>query len=131
MIVLDTNALIFLVNNSKKLSQKARKRIDLEIDKQAIFVSSISIWEIYLLVKKGKLDLAFDVETWVNKIENFGFIKFVPIDNKIAAKSIILPEPFHKDPADRIIIATAREFGAALVTSDIRMRKYPHVQTVW
>lgn len=131
MIVLDTNALVFLVNNSKRLSPKARRRIDLEIKQNDIFVSSISVWEIYLLVKKDKLDLAVDVETWVNKIENFPFLRFVPVDNKIAAKSVTLPETVGSDPADRIVVATALDLGATLITSDSKIRKYPHVQTLW
>lgn len=131
MIVLDTNALVFLVNNSKRLSPKARRRIDLEIKQNDIFVSSISVWEIYLLVKKDKLDLAVDVETWVNKIENLPFLRFVPVDNKIAAKSVMLPETVGSDPADRIVVATALDLGATLITSDSKIRKYPHVQTLW
>ena len=55
----------------------------------------------------------------------------VAIDNKIAAKSVMLLEPIHSDPADRIIVATAREYDAILVTSDRRLLNYPHVQSAW
>ena len=131
MIFLDTNALVFLVNNPKKLSQKARERIDAEIKNKDIFVSSMSVWEIYLLVKKDKLDLSMDVDTWINKIERLSFLNFIPVDNKIAAKSVNLPEPLHNDPADRIIIATALQNGADLITSDKRILAYPHVRSIW
>lgn len=131
MIVLDTNALIFFANKSEKLTPKAKKRIDSEIKNKDIFVSAISIWEIYLLVKKNRLELAMDVETWVKKIEDLSFIQFVAVDNKIAAKAVMLPDIVSPDPADRIIIATAIDLGAALITSDTRIRKYSHVQSVW
>lgn len=128
----------FSCKRFKETYLQSKKRIDLEINnKQSfstnknIFVSSMSIWEIYLLVKKNKLELAMDVETWVNKIENFGFIQFVPVDNKIAAKSVMLPDTIGPDPADRIIVATAIGLGAALITSDARIRKYRHVQSIW
>jgi PIN domain nuclease of toxin-antitoxin system len=58
-------------------------------------------------------------------------VSFVPVDNDIAVKSIELPGEFHKDPADRIIVATARKLGAPLVTVDDRIRSYPHVRTLW
>lgn len=131
MILLDTNALVFLISSPKKLSQKASNRIDLEIKKKDIYVSSISIWEICLLVKAAKLELVMDVDTWIEKIEKLDFLKFVPVDNKIAAKSVALPEAVGRDPADRIIVATATGLGATLVTSDQKIRKYSGVKTIW
>ncbi|MBI2327090.1 type II toxin-antitoxin system VapC family toxin [Candidatus Curtissbacteria bacterium] len=131
MIVLDTNALIYLVGNPEKLPQKAAKYINSEIKKNGIHVSSMSIWEIYLLVKKGRLELSKDVDAWLEEVEQLKFINFVPVNNIIAAKSVQLSETVGRDPADRIIAATAVEMGATLITSDQRIRKYPHVQSVW
>lgn len=131
MIVLDTNALIHLVGNPEKLPQKAAKYINSEIKKNGIHVSSMSIWEIYLLVKKGRLELNKDVDAWLEEVEQLRFINFVPVNNRIAAKSVQLSEAVGSDPADRIVVATAVEMGATLVTSDRRIRKYPHVQSVW
>ena len=59
------------------------------------------------------------------------FLSFVPVDNSIAVKSVLLPEPLHKDPADRIIISTAVTLGAALVTKDEKILNYPYVETIW
>lgn len=131
MIVLDTNALVWLISNTEKIPQKTRKLIDAEKVKSGIFVSSISVWEIFLSVKKGKLVLSMDVDTWLDKIEKLSFLNFIPVDNQIAAKSVMLPGQLHSDPADRIIIATAREYGAKLVTSDQKILGYRHVQSVW
>lgn len=131
MIVLDTHVLIWLIDSPKKLSKKAKKVIDRERLKKAILVSSISTLEIHLLIKKDKLILTTYPDVWFEEIENLPFIKFIPVDNRIAAYSVNLPDFLHKDPADRIIAATALKYGAVLVTSDKRLLKYPHIQTVW
>lgn len=131
MIILDTHVLVWLVADPKKLSEKASKRIDREAKKSELLVSSISVWEIYMLVKGGRLKLSMDVDTWFEKIEQMTFLQFAPIDNSIAAKSVMLPEPLHSDPADRMIVATAREYGAVLITSDKRLLNYSQVQTLW
>ncbi len=132
MIVLDTHILVWWVSNPKKLSKKAQEIIKSEIKKNVqLLVSSISVWEIYLLVKKGRLHLTIDVDTWLEKVESLPFVEFIPVDNRIAAKSVNLPGEFHDDPADRIVVATAKEKGAILLTSDKRIRKYPHVHSLW
>lgn len=131
MIVLDTHVLIWWVSDAKKLSKKAQKTIEAQKSENAILVSSMSVWEIYSLVKNGRLQLTMDTDSWLEKIEHLPFIQFVPIDNKIAAKSVLLPGELHNDLADRIIIATAREKGATLVTADERLRKYAPVQSLW
>lgn len=131
MIVLDTHILVWWVSNPENLSERAKTLIEKESKLGNILVSSISIWEIYMLVKKKRLKLSMDVDAWIGKIESLPFLQFIPVDNAIAAKSVMLPEPLHKDPADRIIIATARVHGANLVTSDRRILSYPHMQAVW
>lgn len=131
MIVLDTHTLIWWVDSPQKLSYKARKIIDGEKRKEGnILVSSISTLEIYRLVKNGKLQLINDVDSWLEKIENLSAVRFIPVDNRIAAKSVNLPDFSHKDPADRIIIATAQIMGATLITSDKKILSYKHVQTL-
>ena len=83
------------------------------------------------LVAKGRLELSMDVESWVAKSEALPFLHFIPVDNAIAMKSVRLLDPLHRDPADRIIIATAMQLGFPLVTRDRRILAYPHVSTVW
>lgn len=131
MIVLDTHALIWWISKPEKLSSKARKEIEKNSKKQEIIISTISTWEIYLLIKNNKLELSQDVDSWIQKVEQLSPVLFVSVDNTIAAKSVNLPEPFHKDPADRIIIATALTIGATLITSDRKILKYPHVRSLW
>jgi len=131
MIVLDTQTLVWWTTKPEFLSKRALRKIEAEAKKGKLLISSISILEIYLLVKKKKIGFSVDIDTWLATIEKSSDFEFVPVDNRIAAKSVTLPEPFHNDPADRIIVATARESGAALITSDARIRKYPHIQSVW
>lgn len=132
MTVLDTQSLLWWINSSRKLSKKARNKIQSEIKKdEHLLVSSISIWEISLLIKRGRLKLTMDIFSWVEKIESLPYIQFIPVDNKIAAKSVMLPNPLHDDPADRIIIATSLLYGATLITSDKKILNYPHMKSVW
>lgn len=131
MIVIDTHVLIWWLDRPEKLSTSAQKAIERSSKEREIIISTISTWEIYLLIKRKKLTLSQEVDTWVQNVENLRSVFFVPIDNLIASKSVQLPEPIHKDPADRIIIATALINGAPLITNDRRILKYPHVQTIW
>jgi len=130
VIVLDTHALLWWVDGSTALSQRARQRIDALVDDAAIHVSSISVWEIGMLVARHRLELAITPEEWIARCEALQFLTFVPVDNAIALASTRLPGRPPADPADRIIIATARSLGAAVVTKDRRIRSY-EVQTVW
>lgn len=131
MIVLDTHVLIWWVSDPDKLSKRAQEAIDKEKSGGSLLVSAISVWEIYLLVQKDRLKLTMDTDSWLEKIENLPFIQFIPIDAKVAAKSVTIPGEFHNDPADRIIVATARERGIPLITSDEKIRKYSYIETIW
>jgi PIN domain nuclease of toxin-antitoxin system len=131
MILLDTHVWIWFVSNPELLSEKAGKAIDASVEENAVFISSMSAWEVALLVARKRLELTLDVADWVAKSEMLPFIQFVPVDNDIAMKSVRLPEPFHHDPADRIIIASAISLGVPLLTKDRRIRQYPHVKTIW
>lgn len=84
-----------------------------------------------MLVQKKKLDLAMDVLDWLDVASEIDGLQFVPVNNKVAVTSQFLPGDFHADPADRIIVTLAREFSAPLVTADEKIRRYPHVRTIW
>ena len=101
------------------------------MEEKGILISSISTWEVALLVAKKRLRLTLSVTDWIAKSEALPFITFIPIDNSVAMKSVNLPQPLHDDPADRIIIATAISMGVPLVTKDKKLLRYPHVQTIW
>ncbi len=132
MIVLDTHTLVWWASGIKaQVSVAAMEAIEAEMAGGDILVSSISAWELAMLVDRGRIDLSMDIERWLSVVGQIEAVRFVPMDNEIALKSVALPGEFHKDSADRIIVATARKFAAPLVTADERIRAYPHVKTIW
>ena len=131
MTILDTHVLIWWLDQPDKLSKKAKQEIDNAVIKTELKASSISIWEICLLVKKNRLKLTMDLQSWIDKIEELPFLQFIPVDNKITLKSVLLNNKLHQDPADRIIIATTLIYGTKLVTSDKRILKYKEVNSIW
>ena len=131
MIVLDTHAWVWWVGRPEEISGGAQEAIAGAIERQEIFISSISAWEVAILVRKGRLELTMPVEDWIARSEALPFVQFVPVDNRIALRSNHLPGEIHEDPADRIIIATALTLGASLVSKDGKIRDYPHVETIW
>ena len=131
MIVLDTHAWIWFTSKPEALSKKAQKALEAAVKEKNVFVSSISVWEVALLVNKKRLKLSMDVTDWIAKSESLPFIQFIPVSNSIAVKSVNLPQPLHPDPADRIIIATALSIGAPLITKDKKISDYAPVKTIW
>lgn len=131
MIVLDTHAWIWWVSSPEFLSETAKQVIDEAVTERNIFISSISAWEVAILVSRGRLKLTMSPGDWVAASEALPFFDFVPVSNSIAIKSVRLPGVLHNDPADRIIIATTISLGAVLVTKDEKIRNYEHVKTVW
>ena len=75
--------------------------------------------------------LAMDVSEWIRYCEAPPFLRFVPVNNRIALPSVRLPGPLHPNPADRIITATVLTLGATLVSKDERIISYPHVDSLW
>ena len=131
MILLDTHALVWWVDNPAQLSRPASEAIEQAMKTKSVYVSCFSSWEIALLVERGRLRLALDVRDWLARCERLPFLSFVPVSTAIAVESVRLPDFPHADPADRIITATALSLGALLVTKDDKLRSYPNVQTVW
>jgi PIN domain nuclease of toxin-antitoxin system len=132
MIVLDTQVLFWWLSETRReLTRNAREAIEAEENGGEILVSSMSAWEIALLVAARRLTLSVDVADWLAAAAAIDVVRFVPLDNTIAVASINLPGVLHRDPADRIIAATARHFQAPLVTKDARLLAYPHVVTIW
>lgn len=132
MIVLDTHALLWWASGDQgQLSAAAAQAIADEVNGGQIVVSSISAWELAVLVAKDRVALSMDVEAWLSVVSRIEAVRFMPVDNAIAVKSVELPGEFHKDPADRIIVATARKLAVPLVTADDKIRSYPHVRTLW
>jgi len=84
-----------------------------------------------MLVNKERLVLSMDVDSWLEEVSQIEGVRFLPVDNEISVKSTMLPGEFHKDPADRVIVATARKLAIPLITADEKILRYKHVKTIW
>ena len=125
MIILDTHVWVWWLSQSGSIPLKIQDAIKEAQAKEAIYVSTISTWEVAPLTDRGWLRLTLDVSDWLSQAESLPFLNFVPIDNHIALKSVQLPGPLHQDLADRIIIATALTLGATLLTKDRKIWVIP------
>jgi PIN domain nuclease of toxin-antitoxin system len=128
VIVLDTATWIWRASDPKRLTRSARRAID---EAERSLVSAISVWEVAMLVAKRRIQLDRPVEQWVDIALALPGIQLAALEPAIAVRSTKLPGEFHPDPADRIIVATALENAAPIITSDERIRSYPHVQSAW
>lgn len=119
MLLLDTNALLWLSGGSERLGPNARLAIEAAIDDGAAAFSAISVWEVAMLVRKGRYTLGLPVDVWRCDLLAAGLAE-APLDGLAAGLASGLVA-LHEDPADRFIAATTLRLGAGLVTSDQRL----------
>jgi PIN domain nuclease of toxin-antitoxin system len=132
VIVLDTHALIWWVSADERLSPAAAEAIQHELNNAGqVLVSAISLWEVAMLLEKGRMALAMELDEWLSAVESIECVSVVPISPRLAVQSVRLPGEFHKDPADRMIVALARELNAPLLTADEKIQAYPHIKWIW
>lgn len=129
MIVLDTHIWVWWVHANEQLTASQAESIQAN-ERDVIGVSVISVWEVAKLVQYARLELPCPLHEWFGEALGYPGIRLVELTPEIAIESTRLPGEFHRDPADQIIVATARLYGCPLVTSDSRIQKYPHVKTV-
>lgn len=128
MIVLDTHIWVWWVHGDERITKTQTEVIEAN-QANVIGVSAISCWEIAKLVEYGRLELPCSLREWFERALSYPGIRLLELRPEIAIESTQLPGEFHRDPADQIIVATARVHGCPLVTSDNRLLKYPHVET--
>lgn len=131
MIVLDTHSWIWWVDQPSRLSPAVSHALGDVSERNPVVVSSISVWELYILVEKGRLGLRTDPAHWVHQCELSQKIRFVPVDNEITRISVQLPKSVPEDPANRLIVATAISLGGKLITKDAKLRASHVVETLW
>ena len=129
MIVLDTHIWVWWVHGDERLTRTQAEVIKAN-ETDVIGVSAISCWEIAKLVEYGRLELPCSLEEWFEEALSYPSICLLELTPEIAIESTQLPGEFHRDPADQMIVATARVYGCPLVTSDGRLLEYPHVETI-
>ncbi|MCX7841173.1 MAG: type II toxin-antitoxin system VapC family toxin [Anaerolineae bacterium] len=129
MIVLDTHIWVWWVHGDVHLTPTQREAI-IANETDVIGVSAISCWEIAKLVEYGRLELPVLLEEWFEQALDYPGIQLLALTPEIAIESTRLPGNFHRDPADQIIVATARVYNCPLVTLDEKILNYPHVTTI-
>jgi PIN domain nuclease of toxin-antitoxin system len=133
-LLLDTHVWIWLMDGAAgKLTTEIRSRIQAAAGKGQVYVSAISVWEVATLEARGKITLSMDCRTWVDRALGAPGVKFAELTAAIAVDSTRLPDGLHGDPADRILVATARALHGTLVTRDRLVLEYSrkgHVHTV-
>ena len=130
MILLDTHVAVWLVLDSKRLSGPAASAIRGSRLNGALALSSISLWEMALLFQSGRVRAPGTVECAVRSVLEAGF-NILPITPEIAALSAQFSSDYPRDPADRLIGATARAEGLTIVTKDERIQRCPLLKTIW
>lgn len=127
MIILDTHAWIWWVDNHSRLRGEVRKLLDRETD---VRISAISLLEIATAVSLNRLVLKPNTKEWLRAAQSLQQLQVEPITDEVCIESVSLPGIFHKDPADRLIVALARLRSAPLVTADRKILDYRGVETI-
>ncbi len=127
MILLDTHVWVWWVHGDVSLPTPLRSLLDVS-EESGIAVSAISCWEVAKLVERGRLVLPCPVFDWLRQALGYPGVRLVELTPRICVESTQLPGAFHRDPADQIIVATARVLAVPLVTVDGKILAYPHVK---
>jgi PIN domain nuclease of toxin-antitoxin system len=126
MVVLDTSAVLYWTLDPERLSSAARRAIE---DADRLVISSISVWEIGLKVKRGRLTIPLSISEYADRLERLGRLEILPVDMRTWLENLTLNWK-HRDPADRTIVATARLLGCPLIASDRSIAEF-YEETVW
>jgi PIN domain nuclease of toxin-antitoxin system len=131
VILLDTHVLAWLMVDKDKLSRPAASAIRRARASDGLAIADITVWELAFLFARGILRSRRTVENTVNDFVTRSGVNVKPITPEIAALAIQFPADYPKDPIDRLIGATARAEGIALVTRDEKIRNSPLLRTIW
>ncbi len=128
-LLLDTCAIIWAISAPRELSQKAK--LALENPEAEVSYSPMSCAEVAWAVQRKRISIDRHWKLWFRHYVDLNGWKGVPVDLEIVEEAYSLPGPFHSDPIDRLLVATARLQGFHLVTGDKKILTYPHVRTIW
>ena len=129
--MLDTHTWIWWHMRPQNLSERVTALIGDTSKYSELLLSAISPWEFSKLLEKGRLGISCNPEDWIDLALDMPKLRLIPLSPIIAYRSTILPQPFHSDPADQIIVATAREENATILTKDEKILSYEYVSSLW
>lgn len=129
--LLDTHAWLWWASEDRRLSARAKTAIEKSRREDTLLVSMISIWELAKKIEKDQLVLDRPLDDWLDTATAMPGLHLAELTRPILVESCRLAHPFPGDPADQILVATARHDGAVLVTKDRRLRGYAHVRSLW
>ncbi len=129
-VLLDTHILLWWLGPSNRLSSSQKEIIEQAGPEQPLWVSEISLWEIATLHSLNRIELRLPLRDWLEKATATPLVRRLGISPAVAAEVAALPDSFHRDPADRILVATARVYGATLLTKDQRILKAGIISTL-
>ena len=129
MIVLDTHAFFWMTSEPHRLSKKAVEAIEEERAGTGVAIATVSLLELAQLADKHRLALSLSTERFLSEAVMRVIVK--PMTPEIVGIAVRLPSTFPKDPADRVIAATAIAEGATLVTADQKIRDSGALRTIW
>ena len=128
--LLDTHVLLYWFGDERRLTAEQRHALDAAAADNPLFISDITLWEVATLFNLKRISLDRPLRIWLERATAPPLVKRVGISPAVAEEVAGIPDSFHRDPADRILVATARVLGAVLLTSDRRIREACLVATV-
>ncbi|MSR20144.1 MAG: type II toxin-antitoxin system VapC family toxin [Gemmatimonadetes bacterium] len=129
MILLDTHALLWWALDPGQLSEAATKAVR-TMEQQGGYASSISLWELGIKVQRGQLELPISVDELAKRVEHGGAVELVAVDTNTWLRTVRL-DWAHRDPADRVIVATALIKGVPVLTKDRALHEFGGVECIW
>ena len=129
--LLDTHIWIWWNMHPQKLSTRIHSLLSASEQYDSLLLSAISPWEFSKLLEKKRIGISCNPEEWIAEALDMTKLRLIPLTPTIAYRSTSLPQPFNGDPADQIIVATAREENATILTKDKIIRNYEHVRSLW
>ena len=126
MILLDTNIWIWYLTKDKRLKDRTYKQINRLKQRNEVYISSISIWEVCKLHERGKIKFSLPLRTWISSALTKGIL-VQELSSDIYLEACSIPGKFHSDPADQLIVATACLLNYKIITYDNKIINYKHV----
>jgi PIN domain nuclease of toxin-antitoxin system len=129
-VLLDTHIWVWWLTPQSSLKRSEREGLDILAERGELFLSAISLWETQVLHARRRLELPLAFSEWLAQAADSRIVSILPIDVEVVTALDALPDSFHADPADRLIVATARAHALPLATRDANIRKSRAV-TIW